>query len=253
VTEPVYVSPDQTVQIYHAEGFATLAELPRESFDAVITDPPYSSGGLTRSDRMQSPVAKYAQNDDAKGRPLFSGDNRDQRSWVTWSMLWLDRCRQLTRPGGYLHCFTDWRMLPAATDAVQAAGWVWRGIVPWDKGRGARAPHKGYHRHQAEYIVWGTNQHCAKATHAGPFDGVIAEPVRQADKHHLTGKPTPLMRRLVQVVPRGSRILDPFGGSGTTAVAAVMEGRRCVLIEQSAEYVEIAIARVERALKHRES
>lgn len=250
--EPVYVSPDQTVQIYLADVFELTASLPVGSVDATITDPPYSSGGLMRSDRMASVAAKYAHGGDARGRPLFSGDNRDQRSWTCWSMMWLEACRRVTRPGGYLHTFTDWRMLPAATDAVQAGGWIWRGVVPWDKGRASRAPHKGYHRHQAEYVVWGTNGPCAKATHDGPFDGVIAEPVKHADKKHITGKPTPLMRKLVRVVPPGSLILDPFGGSGTTAVACVLEGRRCVLGEVSEEYVEIAIDRCEKAIRHRE-
>ena len=43
--------------------------------------------------------------------------------------------------------------------------------------------------------------------------------VRQADKFHMTGKPTDVMRRLVQMVPPGDLIIDPFAGSGTTGVA----------------------------------
>ena len=65
------------------------------------------------------------------------------------------------------------------TDVLQAAGFVWRGVVPLNKGRGARAPHKGYFRHQCEYVVWGTNGRCRKAEHAGPFEGCIAGRVRK--------------------------------------------------------------------------
>ena len=43
-------------------------------------------------------------------------------------------------------------------------------------------------------------------------------------------------------------VLDPFGGSGTTAIAAILEGRRCILIEKDARYVEIARQRVAKAL-----
>jgi hypothetical protein len=46
-------------------------------------------------------------------------------------------------------------------------------------------------------------------------------PVLQKDKFHMTGKPSALMRRLVEVVPPGARILDPFMGSDTTGVASV--------------------------------
>ncbi len=46
----------------------------------------------------------------------------------------------------------------------------------------------------------------------------------------------------------GDLILDPFGGSGTTAVAAIQEGRRCILIEREPKYVAIARRRVAHAL-----
>ena len=105
--------------------------------------------------------------------------------------------------------FTDWRQLPAASDALQMGGLIWRGIVAWNKGGGARAPHKGYFRHQCEYIVWGTNGKCPHAKHAGPYPGCYDFPVRQKDKFHLTGKPTPLMEELVQIVPEEAVILDP--------------------------------------------
>ena len=47
----------------------------------------------------------------------------------------------------------DWRMLPTMTDAVQMAGWTWRGIVVWDKTNGCR-PQLSRFRSQAEYVVW---------------------------------------------------------------------------------------------------
>ncbi|MDD0864486.1 site-specific DNA-methyltransferase, partial [Xylella fastidiosa subsp. multiplex] len=62
------------------------------------------------------------------------------------------RCR-VTRPGGVLLVFTDWRMLPTLTDAVQSAGWAWQGIVVWDKTPACR-PQLGRFRSQAEFIVW---------------------------------------------------------------------------------------------------
>jgi hypothetical protein len=55
---------------------------------------------------------------------------------------------------------------------------------------------------------------------------------------HPTVKPQALMRWLVRLVcPRGGLVLDPFGGSGSTAWAAAAEGRRAVLIEREAEYL----------------
>jgi DNA modification methylase len=61
----------------------------------------------------------------------------------------------------------------------------------------------------------------------------------------LTVKPIELMRHLVRLVtPAGGTVLDPFLGSGTTALAAEQEGRQWVGIEREAEYVRIAEARL---------
>lgn len=62
---------------------------------------------------------------------------------------------------------------------------------------------------------------------------------------HPTVKPVELMRHLVRLVtPAGGVVLDPFLGSGTTALAAEQEGRQWVGIEREAEYVAIAEARL---------
>lgn len=65
---------------------------------------------------------------------------------------------------------------------------------------------------------------------------------------HPTVKPVALMRWLVRLVtPPDGLVLDPFSGSGSTGVAAIQEGFQFVGVEQSAEYVEIAKARLESA------
>jgi site-specific DNA-methyltransferase (adenine-specific) len=65
---------------------------------------------------------------------------------------------------------------------------------------------------------------------------------------HPTVKPVELMRYLVRLVtPPGGIVLDPYNGSGTTGIAAKLEGFRYVGLELSDEYVEIARARIEAA------
>lgn len=245
--------PTEPLSVVEGDALSVLRDLPSGAFDAVITDPPYSSGGFTRSDRQMDVATKYQQTGTEREYAGFSGDNRDQRSWAYWCTLWLSECQRLVKPGGYCLLFTDWRQLPTATDMIQAGGWQWRGLVSWDKGLGSRAPHKGYFRHQCEYVVWGTNGPLevppVDDPRDGPWPGSFTIPVKQDDKHHLTGKPTRLMRELVKVVPEGGLVLDPFGGSGTTAVAAAIEGRRCLLIEKEPAYAAIARRRVAEALK----
>lgn len=63
--------------------------------------------------------------------------------------------------------------------------------------------------------------------------------------HHPTVKPIALMRHLVRLItPPGGVVLDPFAGSGSTGVAARLEGMRFLGIEQAEEYAAIAEARI---------
>lgn len=73
--------------------------------------------------------------------------------------------------------------------------------------------------------------YCAKASRAERGEG----------NRHPTVKPIALMRWLVRLVSApGDTVLDPFGGSGTTGVACLAEGRRCLLVEQDAGHCETA-------------
>ena len=66
---------------------------------------------------------------------------------------------------------------------------------------------------------------------------------------HPTLKPVALMRHLVRLVcPSGGVVLDPFLGSGTTAVAAILEGREVIGCEMTADYLPIIKGRIQHAL-----
>ena len=163
--------------------------------------------------------------------------------------LWLSECFRIVRPSGYGLIFCDWRQLPLASDALQAGGFVWRGVIAWDKTESARAPHTGYFRHQCEYVVWGTKGVSQPSDYGGPWPGYIRQVVRQNDKHHMTGKPTPLMQELVQCARPGGLVLDPFCGSGTTGVACVQTGRRFIGVELDPGYADVARGRIVSAVE----
>jgi DNA modification methylase len=79
-------------------------------------------------------------------------------------------------------------------------------------------------------------------------DPVSQRFTKSARNVHPTVKPVALMRWLVRLVtPPDGLVLDPFTGSGTTGIAATLEGRRFLGIEREAEYVEIARARIAHA------
>lgn len=87
-------------QLFEGDSIEVMTGLQKESIDAVITDPPYSSGGRTLSEKQQDPVKKYVQTGTKRKDATFAGDNRDQRSWCYWSILWMNQAARLLKNGG---------------------------------------------------------------------------------------------------------------------------------------------------------
>jgi site-specific DNA-methyltransferase (adenine-specific) len=94
------------------------------------------------------------------------------------------------------------------------------------------------------------------STPAGNANGSVEDKFSTSPSanHHPTVKPTSLMQYLVRLVtPPNGIVLDPFMGSGSTGKACAYEGFDFIGIDQSAEYVEIAQARIDFALQDKES
>lgn len=239
MTTPYY--SDDRITIYHGDSFEILHEL--SGVGAVITDPPYSSGGAFRGDRAQSTTMKYVNSDTAAYRPEFAGDTRDQRSFIAWSTLWLNAARNASTPGSVLVSFIDWRNLPALSDAIQAGGWTWRNMATWWKP-GVRMQ-KGRFSSSAEYLLYGTN---------GPVLDGAASPQNvfkcriDVEREHIAQKPTPVMEWALGVVPPGALVLDPFMGSGATLEAARNLGHTAIGIDVDERYCEVAARRLDQQI-----
>jgi len=245
------------------DALVLLYDLPDEIADAVITDPPYNSGGAFRADRQAPTGKKYCPSHVKITRSDFTGDSRDQRSFERWCIFWMAEALRITKPSGVLEVFTDWRQLAATIDAVQMAGWVFRGVVPWNKTEGTR-PQKGRFMAQCEYVVWASKGPLPEERGVGCLAGLVSaddprlaevldlitpaqiaalerlglvivpandlativEKMPTQDKWHQAGKPIPIMLDLVELVAPGGLIVDPFMGSGSTGVAGIRKGYR---------------------------
>lgn len=215
--------------------------------DALITDPPYSSGGQFRGDRTQKTSTKYIQTESQiTCRAEFSGDNRDQRAFLAWSSIWFGYALRCSNPGAIACIFTDWRQLPTMTDAVQCGGWVWRNLVTWWKP-GIRMQ-RGRFSSSAEYVVYASSGVPVEGERS-PQNVISFAPVGGEDKDHIAEKPLELMETLIGVTRPRALILDPFMGSGTTGVAAVKMGRRFIGIEIDERSFSIACRRISDTLK----
>ena len=224
-----------------------LADVPDGSVDMVLTDPPYSSGGLFAGDRKASTRVKYCD-DDYNGAARFqdfSGDNMDQRSFTEFMRMVLSKCRQKAKLESVCAVFVDWRNIAAVGDALQAAGWVYRGIVVWDKGISRAIPNR--FRNDCEYVVWGTNGPRKTEYIGGVFAGPGCYHIKSVNtkkKHHQTEKPVELLEKLLAICPEGGMVLDPFMGSGSTGVACINTNRGFIGMELDLNYYKTARRRI---------
>lgn len=241
-TQPLFNNSTLTrlpgAELYRGDCLSVIPAL-GGTFDAVVTDPPYSSGGQSKGNRAASTGAKYL-NSAGAGLPDFAGDSKDQRSYLHWSALWMSLCYEKLSPGGLMVVFSDWRQLPVTTDAMQCAGFTWRGVGVWDKA-GSSRPYKGGFRAQTEFFVWGSKGPLVGESYSPGLFRVAQKP---GEKLHQVGKPLPLMQHLVAAC--GQRILDPFMGSGTTGLAALELGKEFTGIEMSSQYHQVAVERLKK-------
>lgn len=242
----------QTSKITLLQGdcLELMQDIPDCSVDMVLTDPPYSSGGLFAGDRKASTRTKYTDCDHngAARFQNFSGDNMDQRSFTEFMRMVLAKCRQKAKPESICAVFVDWRNIAAMIDALQAAGWIYRGIAVWNKGCARNIP--GRFRNDCEYVVWGTNGPKTVKWDPGfsALPGCYCVPiVPTKQKNHQTEKPILLLENLLAICESGGVVLDPFMGSGSTGVACVNTGRSFIGMELDKGYFETAQKRIEGA------
>ncbi len=212
---PYYDRDD--IQIFHADCLDVLPTIEPTAVDLVLTDPPY---GIA--------LEEHGRN----GYDWTVAGDHDQEI----GQAVIDRFRMERTP-----------MLVFASPKRPWAG-EWRQHLVWDKGPavGGGGDPKTCWKSTWELIqTWNTG------VLNGPRESaVLTYWVGQRDYHdHPCQKPESLLRYLIgKTTKPGDLIVDPFGGSGSTARAALDMGRRCILIELEERYCEIAVRRLQQAV-----
>jgi site-specific DNA-methyltransferase (adenine-specific) len=234
VAEPYYA--DDTVTLWHGDAIEIMATMPDACVDAVITDPPYSSGGKRENVRsLRKSMTRSVEDDD-----WIRGDGMGTQGYVWLLRLAGLQWRRIVVPGGHALVFNDWRMAPNLAAALETADLRQHPTLVWDKtvfGMGS------IFRNQYELIVHFTVGTPNPPQRRDVGNVISCPPIR--DGLHPTQKPVKLLATLLSVVcPPGGRVLDPFGGSGAVAEAARLCGRCAVLIESDERYCEASARRL---------
>ena len=207
---------EHPVTIIEGDCLVSLRGLPDGCADAVLTDPPYGLKWVDNGFLKKNLVNKDAANSwDA--RPSRA-DLDLIRSKAPVCVIW---------GGNYF-----------AGDLGD-----FRAPLVWDKKTGNNSFADGE-------MAWTSFDTGTLRIFRHQWCGAFRDSERGEKNVHPTQKPVALMRWCIQQLPAGCDvILDPFAGSGTTGVAAVLEGRRAILIEKEPAYVEIIRRRIAHALE----
>lgn len=239
--KPYYT--DDLVTLYHGDCLDVLPSVDR--VDAIVTDPPYSerTHSNVRSSKMRANDRGGRYGDDTR-RVVdlgFEHMNEPLR----------DACAEhfARLASRWVLVFSDvesdhlWRSALTAhgLDYVRTGAWVKVGSTPQFSGdRPATAFEAITIAHPKGRKRWnGGGKHALWSV------PIVLDRGRNGARLHPTQKPLALMRELVALfTDPGEVVLDPFSGSGTSLVAARLEGRRAVGIERSEAHCEVIARRL---------
>src|SRR5215213_5716395 len=217
-----------------------------EKADMVFTDPPYNV-----------PIRGHVSGLGAVKHEEFAmaSGEMDRIQFTAFLQSSLSQMAAHARDGAILFTCMDWRHMGELLAAGDEVGLELKNLCVWNKDNGGMG---SCYRSKHELVfMWkyGTaphtntfelGQHGRYRTNVWDYAGVNTMKSGRADElaMHPTVKPVLLVADAIKdVSKRKGLVLDPFGGSGTTIIAAEKTGRRARAIELDPKYVDVAVRR----------
>lgn len=232
----------------HADGLTTLRTLANNSVDLILTDPPYI---ISRSSGMQS--LKTSGTVDAKYGTKYA----IQTDYGTWDSeftmetlaAYVDEFYRVVRSGGSVIIFFDVWKLESLKQLLTTSGFKQHRFLEWVKTNPVPVNAKATYLSNAREVAISSVKGGSSTFHAQYHNGIFEYPIYQGqrgiDRIHPTQKSLPLFQELIRIHSNpNDLIVDPFGGSGTTYIAAQQEGRRCISTENDAAQYARTIQRL---------
>lgn len=199
-----------------------LKRLKTESFHCIITDVPYPTikGGTGGAN---APSGMLSKND---GK-IFAHNNLQFADYMS-------ELYRVLKEDSHAYFFINFLNLQRLMEEVQKVGFKIHNLLVWEKNN---ATPNRYYMKNCEYVLFCRKGKAKTITDAGcktvhQFDNIIGK------KIHETEKPIDLLRMYIKNSTKpGDMILDPFAGSGSTLMAALLEDRKCTTIEIDETYI----------------
>jgi DNA modification methylase len=212
------VQQQLTNTITHGDCIQVMGQMPANSVDFILTDPPY--------------LVNYRDRD---GRTIQNDANAD---WLKPAMREAYRVLKQDRVA---IMFYGWTKVDVFFDAWKEAGFQPVGHLVFQKTYSSKSRFVRYHHEQAYLLAKGR-----PPLPKQPLADVIEMPY-SGNKLHPTQKPVAALAPLVRSFSLpGELVFDPFAGSGSSCAAALLTGRKYLGIEMDSEYFQQASARLER-------
>ena len=219
-----------------------LAELPKASVKLVVTSPPYNIKNSTGNGLKNGRGGKWSNAQLINGYHEHD-DAMPHAEYVNWQRDSLDAMMRVLRNDGAIFYNHKWRvqngLLQDRNDIVD--GFPVRQIIIWQRKGGINF-NPGYFlpTYEVIYLIAKPDFKLAPRANA---QGDVWQITQENNNDHPAPFPLALAERCIAAVPDGV-VLDPFMGSGTTAIAADKYGRDWIGIEKSAEYCAMAEQRI---------
>ena len=242
-----YYYVDDYAAIIHGDSLEILPNIPDDTFDLCLTDPPYGIGYNNGTD-LGSVYSQIFDSVRKKSAPkAITNDDS-----LSIAIEVLQKAALATHPkmknGAAFCCFSagggGTPVTPKFTIAL-AEIFTLKDTIIWEKARQGLGVH--IRRSYETIIVLQKGAPCHrwngghKTSDVWHYPGMYSKP-----SGHPAEKPVPVLSKFIQVYSdAGDIVIDPFMGSGTTLEAAKSLNRRCIGIELSEEYCEMAVQRLQ--------
>lgn len=199
--------------------------IPDESVDLVVTDPPYklTSGGNTTGE-MGGMFA------------IGTYDNSGKLFDVPEFELWIPEVYRVLKDGTHFYCMTDAKNMWEIKEVAEKCGFYFHNLLVWKKN--TCTPNRWYMKNAEFTLLFKKGKQryindCGSKT--------CVEFPNPKDKLHPTQKPLELMKIYVEnSSKKDDLVLDPFVGCGTTGLACKHLGRRFIGYETNVKYFKTA-------------